>query len=144
MPRARKLPDDDTLVSLKNQGYLNREIADMYDVTPAAVSNAFSHMGQRTPAWTYHDYTPWKFIREDHRQGVVFQHVRVGDRIERGEAVPPYVADLYFRWAKDLADTNRVVCYDVDAEPNPASSIGGFYYRSRRDTDQPGLLQADA
>ncbi|WP_029090082.1 hypothetical protein [Brevibacterium album] len=144
MPVQRKLPDIEELKELRSQGLTLKEIAAMFDVSHQAVSNAFARAREGSgSSRTYHSFTPWKKIERQHQSAQVMQFLRSGDLIARGKITSPLAIEAYERWVDKLNELGLVVCYDPEAPPNAASQVGGFYYRIRRESDPPGIMQVD-
>lgn len=134
MPAVKKLPDRTILARLRRQGWTQREIADTYGVTQAAVHKALSKADLDTGYYSYRDLLPWD-VAPEHLSVSVMHYFRSILKQRRGIELRPEEERSLNAWLKDLRDSNLVVTYHKDAPPNSASRKGGFYYVERSDRD---------
>jgi hypothetical protein len=135
MPAPRKLPDNTILRTLRAQGHLLKDIAKEYDVTEAAVWKALERAGYTDRKETYKDIVPWD-IDPKHRSTAITQRFRSIMRQRRGQELNQTEEHLLNAWLKSMKDNNVVLDYHVDAPPNDASRLGGFFYTPRLPEDE--------
>lgn len=136
MSAPRKLPDKSTLRQMRSQGMRLKDIAAQYDTTESAVWNALDRAGF-TPMRqeTYRDLMPWD-VDPKHRSTAITQRFRSMMRLKRGVELNPTEQHLLDTWLLAIQQANVVVAYHVDAPPNDASRLGGFFYTERYPEDE--------
>lgn len=143
MPAPRQLPDDDTLVRLRRQGWSYNDIADEYGVTKGAVYLRLQRAGFTKTRPNYSHLIPWT-LRKEHQYAHPAQMLRLLGRRENGDAIPDVKLRMLDKWLRELAAADVVVCYHPDMAPNAASpKTGGWYYSTRRPEDGQNLIRFD-
>lgn len=127
MPANRKLPDTTTLKRLRNQGYTQKDIAELYNVGESAVWKALMRAGYTDPLVTYRDIIPWE-VEDAHRGTAIMERFRSIVKQRKGAPLRPQEEMLLNKWMKDLEANGLVVNYHPAAPANSASTKGGFYY----------------
>lgn len=141
MSAPRKLPDRLTLSILRDKGWRLADIAEEYGVSEVAVWKALNK-GDLTRTYNYRQYLPWE-VEKKHQSSAVMVNFRSIIRQRNGQHLDEVSERRLSRWLQELEDSDVVVAYHPDCPPNPASSVGGFYYVKRRPSDrwivrQPG------
>ena len=144
MAPPRKLPDAQTLAKLRHEGKRLKDIAEMYDVTEAAVWRALKLAHISGDRKTTRDILPWR-ISPEHTGAQIMTHFRMIARQLNDEPVPLDAERRLSVWLQALDEGNVSVAYHPDCPPNPASSVGGFYYvkREARDVNRIRVPEPD-
>lgn len=129
---------------LKNKGYNQSEIAEMYGVTRQAVSWHKRHYGGRlTPRETVLQHFPWSVPM---RMGQSSPYRRLRDHGEYvatgGVGMDQTKLQRLRGFYQRLRDDNLVVEFDPEIPPIEGVSVaGGFAYRTRRKSDLDLLVR---
>lgn len=146
MPAPRKLPSNEVLIKLREQGWSYGRIAEEYDVTEGAVYWQLRDAGATRTRPDHSKYLPWK-VKTEHAQARPAAMLRYLSRLElaeKGEMAPlPEPKERMVRkWLAEVKEAGVVVCYDREMPPNPASpKTGGFYYSKRRPADGDEIIR---
>lgn len=138
MTVSPELPDVSTLMEMRRQGKLLKEIADSLGVTPAAVWKQLTQgaqAGQGDTAdggilRTVEEMTGWA-IEARHRNSGVMRRLETFNRSQQHVEVEPASRRELMDWVLEMNSVGAVLDYDPDAPPNDASRTGGFFYRRR-------------
>lgn len=135
MAAPRTLPDERTLLELRDRGMALAGIAELHGVTESGVQRALhrsdAHAGRRT----YRDILPWA-IDAAHRSTAIMGHIRVLVRQRSGLDVPESSLLALQGWLDRQEESGLVLNCHPGAPLNPASRTGGFYYMDRGPDDE--------
>lgn len=135
MARPSLLPPADVLQELRDQGWRLVDIAEQYEVTISAVQKALKRAGWVDDQVNYTDVVPWTVARRLANSGVM-QKLRYIAKQKQGLPLTSPERFSLEAWLRMLNDNNLVLDYHENAPPNDASSLGGWYYRTRVPEDQ--------
>lgn len=144
MPAPRQLPDGETLLKHRLDGWSLQDIADHYGVTKGAVYLQLRQVpGAVTPRSTNKDLIPWR-VKREHAHERPVENLRLLARVAKGQPVPADKLRRLNRWIDEMQIADAVIDYDPDypavhpagtelaGEPNAASpKVGGWRYRHR-------------
>lgn len=127
------VPDKNTLVRLRDEGYTHEAIANwVYDntgqrVTRTAISAAFQRHGLSKEGNRYKDAIPWR-VKVLHAKAYPVRMLRLmGRQIQGGELNSVEESSLE-RWLESMKENSTIVGYD------PESDLG-FYYIDKKFKD---------
>lgn len=109
MASARKLPQDDVLISHVQSGMTNRDIGNMYGTSGEAVRQALARAGYereehlRRPS--HAQFIPWK-LRGDHIGDVLARRLRSYSKHKQGKALSEQEERLLDGWIKFMDGAN--------------------------------------
>ena len=131
---------------LKNKGYSQNEIAEMFGVSRQAVSwHKQQYNGSRTPREEVNAHFPWQVPHELNQST---QYRRMRDHGEYmatgGKGMSEDKLKRLRSFYRKLLKENVVVEFDpeIPAEPG-VSSVGGFAYRPRRKIDGELIIRVN-
>lgn len=139
MPAVRKLPDNEVLQRLVNQGFKYGQIGAMYSVGEQAVYRQMQRANKTRPRADRKSFIPWK-VATQHNRCKVINNLRALAAKEAGETLEVGEARRLELWLQQLREADVVVCYDRNQPPTPGNPKGGFYYSKRRPSDDPGSI----
>lgn len=141
MAAPRKLPGKDVLISLRNRGWTDQQIAAQYGVSKHAVYLQLRDAGATKARPNYRAFIPWR-VRRAHTWTYPPTMLRYLAQQSEGKELPEAKARLLRKWLADIREADVVVCYDPEIPPNPASPVtGGFYYARRRPEDGESIIR---
>lgn len=131
MPAHRKLPPTERVVALVEQGLTQRQIGEMFGVSPSAVGECLRVAKVSSPRRVtyYNDHIPWK-VRVAHNSHVLVRRLRLHARKDTGGDLRPDQLALLDQWMTYMRHHDAVVVYEPDTEQ-------GFFLDHR----QPGDLR---
>ena len=144
MPAPRQLPDTETLVKLREQGWSYNDIADEYGVTKGAVYLQLQSAKATKTRPNYKHLIPWT-VKSEHQFSHPAMMLRLLGRRESGDTgIPPVKERMLDKWLRQIREADVVVCYHPDTPPNAASpKSGGWYYATRKPSDGDSLIRYD-
>lgn len=131
---------------LKNKGYNQSEIAEMYGKTRAAVSwHKRTYGGHMTPRETVNEEWPWETT---HAHGKAAPYKRLRDHAEymvtSGKGMSEDKLKRLRTFYKRMRDEDLVIEFDPNLPPEPGvSPNGGFAYRKREMSDDDLLIRVN-
>ncbi|MGG5173897.1 hypothetical protein ACQQCD_02595 [Pseudarthrobacter sp. J1763] len=131
---SEKMPDPQTLRSLREHGWRLHDIAQEYGVTESAVWRALEEAAKDNPIETKVHKLPW-VVAEQHQKSAMAGLINCFFRILSGQEEDPQNKVDVQEWLKHLRENDLVVNYHPEAPANPASTLGGFYYTPRLPQD---------
>jgi hypothetical protein len=141
MPAPRKLPDNNVLLKMREQGMTYAEIAEEYGTTGGAVYWRLRDAGGVQTRPDHSRYLPWK-VKKDHSHARPAVLLRYLSRRDQGDVIPEAKSRQVDKWLIEIKEADVVVCYDREMPPNPASPVtGGFYYSKRRPEDGDNVIR---
>jgi hypothetical protein len=135
MPRPSLLPPADVIYELRQQGWRLLDIAEQYEVSVSAVQKALRRAGLADEQITYRHVVPWK-VDARLTNTAVMQRLRSIAKQKQGYPLEEEERRLLEEWFDLMAENNVVLDYHPDAPPNDASTLGGWFYRTRVPEDQ--------
>lgn len=134
MAAPGKLPPFEKLMEHVNDGLINREIAELYEVTPEAVRQALARGGFIRSAGkpSHTRWLPWR-LRATHNGDVLVKRLRAYSKRQQGIALGESEERLLDEWVKFMEGDNSLgvplsVHYDrMDDE--------GFWLEPRQPSD---------
>jgi hypothetical protein len=135
VPRPSLLPPADVIHELRLQGWRLADIAEQYEVSVSAVQKALRRAGLADELVTYRHVVPWK-VDPKLANTAVMQRLRSIAKQKQGVPLDSEEQRLLEEWFELLAENNLVLDYHPDAPPNDASTLGGWFYRTRVPEDQ--------
>jgi hypothetical protein len=130
--RPSKLPEASVLLSLREAGASNADIAEQYQVTPAAVSKRFATLGQYLRPIRFRETLPWP-VATEHRALYAAQRLRSHLKARSGIELAPRERKLLDAWYARLQQDGTVLDYTPVAVGNPWLYVP-------RETSDAGLL----
>lgn len=127
MARPRILPDNASLLRMREGGMSYLAIANRYGVTCSAVSQALRKAGATRPRARHN--IPWTVARE-HDQERPVRMLRLYAQRERGDAITAKKNRLLDNWLREI--DGKVVCYN---------RTEGFTYQPRQPEDGDSLTR---
>ena len=138
MPAERKLPGGEVVKGLYESGVGIPEIAQEYEVTPAAVYGELHRAGVRFPPPPKTGLMPEGMSREQMHSPVA-KVIRIHAKIKAGKDVTPAEQLRLDNFTRKLKETNQIVDFEPGHAPNPASpTYGGWFLAKRTEEDGPG------
>lgn len=134
MPRQAILPGPEILLEMREQGLRLKDIAEQYQVSVSAVQKALRRAGLVDEQISYRTVVPWS-VKTRYADTAVMHNLRALAKMRQGVAVPELEERRCRDWLERMEECNVVLDYHPDAPGNDASSIGGFFYRTRTPED---------
>lgn len=137
MPRPPTLPEPEEVHRLLNttdpntgKKYTQSDVARMYGVSRAAVSE-FVHKHRLVEKRArYSEFIPWR-VKVEHQHAYEIRMLRLAARRDRGESLNPRDERYLDSWVATMAEVDAVVDYD--------ERDGPYYVRRRHGIDR-GLV----
>lgn len=87
------------------------------------------------------EFMPW-IVTRDHMNSGTGRRLRYAHALHAGDQIPSPIIERDVRdWMARLEDNDFVISYHVDTPCSRLEPKGGFFFRPRRSTDLPGLMQ---
>lgn len=143
MAAHKKLPPVKQLRRLVEKHGSSRRVAEILGVDPQSIYNAFSQEKYKVPGnvGPGYEFMPW-WVTAAHLNSSTARRLRIGDRLKtEGSTVPAILQADYRDWLQKLEDNDFVISYHPETVATKWSEKGGFFYRPRRNSDSPGIMQ---